>query len=319
MNDNMIAFIESIESTNTKKVIRHIFNKIDKNSNFENYTSLFQVEQLLLNMEINSPKDIMTSSYVLSLYSKWLFENGIALNDNLYQMFRSVDKKLLWKKAKGKAKKKFISFNEYKEIIKAIETYEEHNALYYSLLFQCVYEGIYNQDLSVLKNLRRSDIDEGVVTLTEDNQHVYKIKVSEKLCDDLIKLSNTNIWYRNNRFGVCSVPMRGVYPDSVFRIESRNTSSNGSYKFTYYSKLRKVSSEYIGYSVSPLCLFASGLMYRIKTELEKNDISLKEAFGDNARNRTAHMIIEKELIRSNSAIELTNFRELIKSHIDIFE
>lgn len=318
MNDNMTAFIESIKSANTKKVIRHVFNKIDKNNNFESYSNLIQVEQMLLDMKINSPKDITTASYVLSLYSKWLYEKGVVPNDNLYQMFQSVDKKMLWKKAKGKAKKKFINFNEYKEIVKAIETYEEHNALYYSLLFQCIYEGIYNQDLSVLKNLKRSDIGESIVVLTEDSQHIYKIKVSEKLCSDLIKLSNVNIWYRNNRFGVCSVPMRGVYPDSVFRIESRDTSSDGSYKFTYYSKLRKISSEYIGSTISPLCLFASGIMYRIKTELEKNNITLEEAFSQSNRNRIAHMIIEKELIRTNSGIEIGNFREMVKGHIDIF-
>ena len=59
-------------------------------------------------------------------------------------------------------------------------------------------------------------------------------------------------------------------------------------------------------------------MYRIKLELEKNNISLEEAFADNSRNKTAHMIIEKELIRCNSGIETSNFRELVKGHLDSF-
>lgn len=317
MNDNMQEFVDSVESKNTQKVIRFVFKDIG-DDNIENY-GVMEMEQLILDKKPSSYKEIITIVYVLSSYFKYLREQDVIKNDNAYQIVQSLDKKMLWKKAKPQAKKKFISFNEYKEIVKAIETYEEHNALYYSLLFQCVYEGIYNQDLSVLKNLRRNDIGEGVIILTEDNQHIYKIKVSEKLCNDLIKLSDVNVWYRNNRFGICSVPMRGVYPNSVFCIESRNTSSDGSYKFTYYSKLRKISSEYIGHTISPLCLFVSGVMHRIKVELNKNEISLKEAFADNSRNRMAHLIISKELVRCNNNIEIGNFRELVKGHLESFE
>lgn len=317
MNDNMQEFVDSVESKNTQKVIRFVFKDIG-DDNIENY-GVMEMEQLILDKKPSSYKEIITIVYVLSSYFKYLQEQDVIKNDNAYQIVQSLDKKMLWKKAKPQAKKKFISFNEYKEIVKAIETYEEHNALYYSLLFQCVYEGIYNQDLSVLKNLRRNDIGEGVIILTEDNQHIYKIKVSEKLCNDLIKLSDVNVWYRNNRFGICSVPMRGVYPNSVFCIESRNTSSDGSYKFTYYSKLRKISSEYIGHTISPLCLFVSGVMHRIKVELNKNEISLKEAFADNSRNRMAHLIISKELVRCNNNIEIGNFRELVKGHLESFE
>lgn len=317
MNDNMQEFVDSVESKNTQKVIRFVFKDIG-DDNIENY-GVMEMEQLILDKKPSSYKEIITIVYVLSSYFKYLQEQDVIKNDNAYQIVQSLDKKMLWKKSKPQAKKKFISFNEYKEIVKAIETYEEHNALYYSLLFQCVYEGIYNQDLSVLKNLRRNDIGEGVIILTEDNQHIYKIKVSEKLCNDLIKLSDVNVWYRNNRFGICSVPMRGVYPNSVFCIESRNTSSDGSYKFTYYSKLRKISSEYIGHTISPLCLFVSGVMHRIKVELNKNEISLKEAFADNSRNRMAHLIISKELVRCNNNIEIGNFRELVKGHLESFE
>lgn len=317
MNDNMQEFVDSVESKNTQKVIRFVFKDIG-DDNIENY-GVMEMEQLILDKKPSSYKEIITIVYVLSSYFKYLQEQDVIKNDNAYQIVQSLDKKMLWKKAKPQAKKKFINFNEYKEIVKAIETYEEHNALYYSLLFQCVYEGIYNQDLSVLKNLRRNDIGEGVIILTEDNQHIYKIKVSEKLCNDLIKLSDVNVWYRNNRFGICSVPMRGVYPNSVFCIESRNTSSDGSYKFTYYSKLRKISSEYIGHTISPLCLFVSGVMHRIKVELNKNEISLKEAFADNSRNRMAHLIISKELVRCNNNIEIGNFRELVKGHLESFE
>ena len=311
MNENMERYISSVESSNSQKVIKHVFKKIDADS-IEHY-NLIQMEQLIINASPNSPKEIITIIYVLSSYFKWLQE------DNAYEIIQSLDKKLLWQKCKPKAKKKFISNEQYQRIIKDIATYEEYNALYYELLFSCIWSGIYSDDLSVIKNLRSRDIGEdGVVILQEDNGHTYKLKVSEKLASDLKQLANINTWQRRNRFGICNVDMRGLYSDSVFKIENRSTASNDSFRFTYYAKLRKIAKEYLEYSLLPLQLYTSGIMYRIKTELTKNGITLEEAFANNSRNKTAHIIIEKELIRCNSGIEIGNFRELVKGHLESF-
>lgn len=315
---NIERFIESIEVPNSRKVAQYVFKNVDTNINIENYSQL-ELEQLILDMKPNSPKSITTISYVLGSYSKWLQQQNIVKNDNLYQMINSLDKKLLWKKSKPYAKKKFISYEQYEMVIKDIATYEEYNALYYELLFSCIWNGIYSDDLSVIKNMRSSDIDDdGALTLREDNGHIYKFKVSERLARDLKKLSTINIWERRNRFGVCKVDMRGLYPDSVFKIESRSTASQNSFRFTFYAKLRKIAKEYLEQPLLPLQLYTSGLMYRIKVELEKNNISLEDAFSDNSRNRMAHLIIEKELTRCNSNFELGNFRELVKGHVDSF-
>lgn len=317
MNENMELYIGSIESPNSQKVVKHVFKKIDEES-IENF-NIMQMEQLILNAAPNSPKEIITIIYVLSSYLKYLQEQGVIDNDNAYQILQSLDKKLLWKKAKPQAKKKFISKEQYQMIIKDIATYEEYNALYYELLFSCIWHGIYSDDLSVIKNLRSRDIgNDGVIILQEDNGHTYKLKVPEKLASDLKQLANINTWQRRNRFGICNVDMRGLHSDSVFKIENRSTASNDSFRFTFYAKLRKIAKEYLEYSLLPLQLYASGIMYRIKAELEKNDISLEEAFANNSRNKTAHLIIEKELVRCNSGIEIGNFRELVKGHLDCF-
>ena len=310
MNENMERFIDSIESPNSKKVAKFALKDVDED--IANCSPI-KLEQIILNKKPSSQKEIITIIYIFSSYAKWLN------NDNLYQTLQSLDKKLLWKKAKPSAKKKFINHEEYQRVIKDIATYEEYNALYYELLFGCIWNGIYSDDLSVIKNLRTSNIgDDGIILLEEDNGHSYKFKVSERLAKDLKKLASISTWQRPNRFGICNVDMRGAYPDSVFKIENRSTASNDSFRFTFYAKLRKISSEYIGHSLLPLQLYTSGLMYRIKTELNKNNIPLEEAFAQNSRNRTAHMIIEKELIRSNSGIEIGNFRELVKGHLDSF-
>lgn len=310
MNENMERFIDSIESPNSQKVAKFALKDVDEN--LEN-CSLMGLEQIILNKKPSSQKEITTIIYIFSSYAKWLN------NDNLYHALQSLDKNLLWKKAKPQAKKKFINNEQYQRVIKDVATYEEFNALYYELLFSCIWNGIYNDDLSVIKNLRASNIgDDGIVILEEDNGHVYKFKISEKLASDLKQLASINTWQRQNRFGICNVEMRGVYQDSVFKIENRSTASNDSYRFTYYAKLRKIAKEYLEHSLLPLQLYTSGIMYRIKNELEKNSISLEEAFADNSRNKIAHLIIQKELIRCNSSIELGNFRELVKGHLESF-
>lgn len=316
MNKNVELFINSIESLNSQKVTKYALKDVVEN--IENYSPM-QLEQFILDRKPNSPKEITTVCYVLGTYSKWLQEQGVVDNDNLYQMTQSIDKKLLWKKCKPNAKKKFISGEEYQRVIKDIATYEEYNALYYELLFSCIWYGVYSDDLSVIKNMRKSDIDDnGVITLNEDNGHTYKIRVPERLAVDLKKLADINTWQRPNRYGICNVDMRGVYSDSVFKIENRSTASNESFRFTYYAKLRKIAKEYLEHSLLPLQLYTSGVMHRIKVELEKNNISLEDAFADNSRNKMAHLIIQKELIRCNSSVEVGNFRELVKGHLDSF-
>lgn len=314
--NNVERFMESVQVPNTAKVVKFVLKNAE--TNIENY-SLMELEQFILDRKPSSQKEIITTCYVLTMYAKWLQEEGLVKNNNLYEMIQSLDKSLLWKKAKPQAKKKFINKEQYQRIIKDIATYEEYNALYYELLFSCIWNGIYNDDLSVIKNLRSSNIgDDGVVILEEDNGHTYKFKIPEKLAIDLKSLASINTWQRRNRFGICNVDMRGIHSDSVFKIENRSTASNDSFRFTYYAKLRKIAKEYLEYSLLPLQLYTSGIMFRIKEELDKNNIPLEEAFAQNSRNKMAHLIISKELIRCNSSIELGNFRELVKGHLDMF-
>ena len=309
-------FIASVENDNTAKVIKHVLKSVDED--IREYNS-DEIEQLILNLKPNSPKHIITICHVLGLYAKWLYEKKIINNNNLYEIIQNIDKKNLWKRAKPNARKKFISYEQYKKIINDIESYEEYNALYFKTLFCCIYEGIYSDDMSVIKNLRASDVEQNIITLHNDNGYSYKIKVSNELAFDIKQLASIDFWERPNRYGLCQVKMRGIYSDSVFKVEDRTTASNDSFKFTCYSKLRKIADEYIGYPLLPLPLYTSGIMHRINYLLNKNNITIEEAFTDNSRNRIAHSIISAELLRCNNNVEIGNFREIVKGHIDVFK
>lgn len=313
--NNVERFLESIKVKNTHKVMNFVLGNV--NDNIESY-SLMELEQFILDLKPSNPKAIVTICYALNSYAKWLNEQGIESGESLGRLIQSFDKKLLWKKAKPQAKKKFISYNQYKEVIDDIEKYEEYNTLYFQLIFKCVYEGIYNDDMSVVKNLRSSEIRTNTVILHEDDGHTYKLKISEKLAEDLKKLETIKQWERPNRYSVCKVDMRGAYYDSVFKIESRNTSSDGTYRHSYYARLRKVSKEYVGYGITPLQLYVSGVMHRIDIELKRNKLSLKEAFADRNYDKLSYSIIEKELVRCNYNGEVNHFKDLVKGHLDSF-
>ena len=312
-------FIDSIEVENTAKVVKHVLDGVDVK--LETFT-VRKLEKFVLDRKPNSPKSIATICYVIGLYAKWLDSQNSGDGTKLLELVQNLDKKKLWKKAKPTARKKFVTHADFKRVIKKIELYEEFNDLYYRTLFRCVYEGIYCDDMSVIKNLRGSDVHGSTVTLREDNGHTYKFKITPQLAADIVELSRKQIWERRNRYGICKVDMRGLYPDSVFKVEKRKSAKpqdDSSLRFCYYDKLRKISDEYLDTHISPLQLYISGIMHRIASKLKRKDITIKEAFAENNRSRENHMLIEAELVRCNYGSEYGNFKEIVKGHLDMFD
>lgn len=309
MRNDFESFADTFESSNTVKVI----NSLQALGEYDyNGISPADLEQVVLDMKPNSPKSITTILYILSLYAKYLKD------DRLYNMVQDMDRKALWIMAKPNASKKFISYSQFKETCKDVELYEEYNSEYISTLFRCLYEGIYSDDMSVIKNLRSSDVNENIVVLREDNGNTHELSISDLLSKELVKLGNVNTWSRNNRYGECKIKTTGLYDDSCFKVEVRGGSDEYSYRYTYYRILRKISKDYLGYNLLPLQLYVSGIMHRIRLNLDEYEITLEEAFAANNKNRIVNRIISDELKRCNCDTEVRNFREIVKGHIDVF-
>lgn len=309
MNKNFDDFINSLNSSNTAKVVRSL-QKIG-DYDYSNCTPV-DLEQIILEMKPNSPKAITTIVYVLSLYAKFME------NENLYHMVQDIDRNAVWLIAKPNAPKKFISHSDFESVYHDVGVYEEHNSFYQQTLFRCLYEGIYSDDMSVVKNLKASDVKEGLVTLHDDSGKSYDLAVSEKLSSDLNKLGSIDVWERNNRYGVCKITTQGLYKDSCFKVENRKGSKEYSYRYSYYRMLRKISKEYVGYNLLPLQIYVSGIMYRIGLELKSVGITIEEAFSNKNKDRTVNRIISNELVRCNCDTEVKNFREMVKGHLDVF-
>lgn len=316
ITENMKSYMETL-TPNTAKVVNALFRVIG-DEDFTNYDNI-QMEQFMLNLNPNSPKAIITNCYILGSYAKWLYENKYVPDDSLYQIIQSIDKALLWKQAKPNASRKFISHSQYEEVLHDIGVYEEFNALYYQTLFRCLYEGIYNDDMSVIKNLRGTDIKDNIVTLRKDDGQSYELSISNQLADDLLELADTDTWERKNRMGIFNIKVGGLYPDTCFKVENRkNKTDTETYRYIYYAKLRKIAKEYLEYKLLPLQIYISGIMYRIRLNLEENGIALEDAFAEHNRNKVVSNIISQELIRCNDNISVKNFREIVKGHLDVF-
>lgn len=309
MRNDFERFLNTFESENTAKVAASL-RKIGE-YDYSGCTPMM-IEEVVLGMNPNSPKAITTILYMLSLYAKFLGKN------DMYHIIQDMDRSVLWSLAKPNAARKFISHLEYQRVYEDIERYEEYNSLYIKTLFRCLYDGIYCDDMSVIKNLRASDVAENIVTLRPDEVEGYSIVVSDRLAEDLVKLGSVDTWSRNNRYGECRIKTLGKYEDSCFKVENRKGSAENAYRFSYYRILRKISKDYIGYGLLPLQLYVSGIAHRVSAELNDNGISMEDAFANNNKSRLVNGIIADELARSYYDIEVRNFRELVKGHIDVF-
>jgi hypothetical protein len=310
MREEFKRFVETLQTPNTIKVVTSL--QVIGEYDYSNCTAT-DLEQIILSIKPNSPKAIITICYVMSLYAKYLND------ERLYQMIQGIDRGKMWLKAKPNASRKFISHSDFTEVYHNIGVYEEFNSFYYQTLFRCLYEGIYNDDMSVVKNLRASDINGNIVMLYDDDGSSYELQISNELADGLKELSMYDVWERKNRSGICHIKLSGIYADSCFKVELRSRVDDSSYRYSYYRSLRKISKDYLEYNLLPLQLYVSGIMYRIGLQLRKKNISLEEAFSTHNRDRIVSGIITNELHRCNFKTEVKNFRQMVKGHLDVFK
>ena len=78
---------------------------------------------------------------------------------------------------------------------------------------------MYCEDISVLKNLRASDIKDNNVKLINDNGEFRYLQITERLADDLKELADVYVWERNNRYGRMEVNTTGIYIDSCLKFD----------------------------------------------------------------------------------------------------
>ena len=273
-----------------------------------------ELVELIIEMQPINLKMITGFFSIIGLYAKW---SG---NDAAYQRIQRFDRKAIWKRYQDthEIKQRFISHEDFNDLLYNIEIMEEYNADYYVALLRSIYEGIYSDDMSVLKNLRGSDIHDNLVTLNEDNGHSFELEITFELAGLLKDMADVNVWQRANRCGICNIKIEGNYPDSCFKNENRHDTKDGNYKFSYYTRIRKISSDYLDFNLKPKNLYVSGLMWRIQQRLEEHGMSFEQAFRNNHKQGADLDIIQNELNRCCYPYDLKYLKQMVLGHLDTF-
>ncbi|MCI8815044.1 MAG: hypothetical protein HFH60_02700 [Lachnospiraceae bacterium] len=311
MNKEMQKFVQIYNN----RMCDSVFNKLERLGYHDNFldASKEEIEQIILKLKPRSKRSIITLCSMFNSYAKFIG------NVDACQIIQKIDKSLLWEMAKPNAEKKYISHSTYESILEKIGLLEEINVLYNQALFRVVYEGVYCGDMSVVFNLRLSDIHDNTVELHPNNGKPYDLILPENLIEDLKELAELDEYECKNKYGVFRVEATGKYPDSCFKIRSRKDDYlDATYRFGYYNRLRNIIKKYLGYNLSPTQLFISGIMYRISLELENNNIPIEQAFAGGVMEKRVSNIITKELHRCKHNISVNAFRELVTPHLEIF-
>ncbi len=280
-----------------------------------NNCTVKDIEKIITEMKPNSYRATLSIYNLLIAYSRFID------NKRLEKAILLVRKKELWKRIKPKDNVKFISFKQFNEICIKLDHIDlsNNNKLYYKTLFKSVYEGIYNGDMSVLKNLRKRDINGNTVDLRPDEGVAYSLEISDNLARDLVVLSSIETLSRENGKSTYERELIGEEIDSCFKIVKNKSSSNKVYYDAYARILRvKVLNECLGHALNPKDVYISGIMYRISQLLKENGFLFYDAFGDGRCDSSAIDIVEKELKRCNHSIGIYNFKDMIRGYEDVF-
>lgn len=283
-----------------------------------------QFEEALIKSKPNSLQEVSSSMFALEEFLKWLLKNGHGSNQQCIEEIHKVNRQSVFYgslEVNG-IKRKYISNDEYKLVMKKIGE-SEINDVYYKALFSAVYEGIYSDDMSVIMNLKDSDVDGKVVHLHNDYGESWDVTVSDECAQLLIKNARLQDFFIVAPYGGYRTEKeycgRDGSKNACFKTALRNPSADRkqSCRQSYCRILRNLD-EYLGRHVKPKNIFLSGVMYRSSIEMEKCGMSLEDAFVYGYDNKEAMAVIKDELNRSRYNIDNKGIKENIKGHLDEF-
>lgn len=270
-----------------------------------------------------SKREITVMLTTAARYAKYINDDYLL---NVIEQVRDIGRSSIWEIAKPNAEQSFFTRKEFEVVMKGLNPNDpdegfEENTLYYRTLFWAVYEGIYSYDMSVIENIRASDIDliNKQITLRDNKDNIYVMNdMPEQLLNDLILCSKLQYWEQRKRGnGISRYDMIGKYPDACFKALSSRAKQN--LKAGYQAKLKKVTTAFFDSKISPPHIYYSGIAHRIADRLKENDISIDSAFRKRNNAFLPVSIIRQELERSHYNNPVHKFKEIIDSHLEIME
>lgn len=311
MDDIMIEFIKSNYSH--EWVVNRLNSYTHKNLDDLSTLSEQDIVDIIVQMKPINKRMITTVLNTFKSYAKIVVEN-----DNLFNRLSGINRSEVWEKviSEGNLEKRFISDAEFIEIIDSI-LYDESlmNNTYYAALLTAIYDGIFEPNMVVIRNLRASDISENTITLRYSDNIEVKREFSDELISMLLELADNDKWLRISKYNtIYESQMEGCYPDTCFRKESRGTINDSNIRTVYYRKIEKIN-KYLGLKIKPRDLFISGIVNRCIKAYKESGIELSKAIATSC---VTNKIIKEEMTKCRLNIEYSNFSQMVLDNLNDF-
>lgn len=310
--DDYIKTITNIGTQKTlKSAYKHIGDYEDSNKTLDDVKRIFYASK------VDTPQSVRNFRSQFRNYANYI-EDPV-----LMDMLDCIDALEICTKVKELGVAKYFSHTAFQKAFEAINNSAVLNPFYVQTLFLCIYEGVYSRDFSVLVNLKASDISGNTVICQKDDGSYYQVEISSELSARLLTLGNQHSWKCRNRYNEFDREISGETYDSCFKVEKRERANRRSspktvYENTYRRLLREIISTELGYNIAAFEIYISGIMYRISLALQAQGIGVIDAFTKNNRDPVVKQIIEKELTRSHYDKPISQFKQLVEGHIEVF-
>jgi hypothetical protein len=328
-NQNYQSNVEQVRKTfdSDKSFIEYLCN---------NSGNKESIHELIAKANPLTRKDVSSLKGGLKFFGKFLIQEDF-LDEKFFDGLK-VNNDDVWKDARERTNsndRPLISHDNYVRLINDINKYEELNKTFYLALLESIYEGVYCKNFSTLANLCKGDLDKKANCINvKINQDITKENETEEFTLDLgenktlirrlmflCDLGEEEYWERRNRYSNFRVPASGIKKSSCFKIENKKIFEHTIVDMCRY--LMKKSTMILhayGYKrMNAQRLYISGIMYRIKRNINDTMVSsISEALEDND-NLVFRGIVEEELKRVHYDTTYFAFRDQVVSNADIFD
>ena len=320
MNERLMSFLEKVANENEHYglSIKWFAQKIQAICDFDKVMeiSLEELSELLIQMHPTNKRNISYYLNVLRQYARFVE------NQRFIEISHGINVNEIWNKYSNSSEKKqkYLSYSEFQSMIFNIQMENIMNVDYYITLLQSIYEGIYSDDFSALKNLRGQNIHKNIVIVRCDDIEPFELEISNELSDRLKELSALTRWERRNCSGEFTVKIEGDYPDSCFKVENRSNVTDRDYRDCYYRYIRKaVKITKLGFPLRAKSLYISGIIHRVKEQLENKGMTLEQTFAFRRKWGEDIDIVKNELERVHYPYEYREFAKLVTGYISDFQ
>ena len=329
-------FLESIQDTNKKELYKKTIEKLPLNHEDLTRYSQMKLEQMIAETQPTTTKDITMTAAAVRALVQYQIENDPNASKSVLRQLNNLNRQNVWLMSKMEhGQRKYISKSEYESVQGDIEKYgvanlgkskksdapfemTMANAESYSLLWRCIWEGVFTPDSDYygLQRLRASEIEDNTV-LVHGGEEDFRLEVSEDLINGIRQEAVKTTWDRNNKYGTFThLAAVGTAGDAAFKLEIRNTGKVvPNWRQGIYARFLRIVKGHLDWDLSPTQLWISGIVSRCFDKLKEAGIDPRDVFAVGARNKQAAEIIKAELDRCHCKIPYGDFRTQIMPYV----